>query len=36
MSELEAAKELERRAQLVHGIEEEEARLAGAYLVHEL
>ena len=33
VSELEAAKELERRAQLVHVTEEEEARLAaiGAY-----
>ena len=38
VSELEAAKELERRAQLVHVTEEEEPRLAatGAYLVHEL
>ena len=37
VSELEAAKEVERRAQLVHGIEEK-ARLAatGACLVHEL
>ena len=35
VSELEAAKEVERKAQLVHVTEDEKARLAGAYLVHE-